>query len=109
MGAFRHAQYGDTLSDFIGRNSYTSDGAQSVDAGVYKTFTLPQKISFMVRLDAFNIFNQVRWWYPANDINTPATFGTVTQTAYGATNSGGSAPNALTAPRTLQLGFRVIY
>ena len=109
VGAFRHAQYGDTLQDFIGRNSYTSDGAQSVDAGVYKTFRMPQNISVMVRLDAFNIFNQVRWWYPANDINTAATFGNVTQTAYSATNSGGSAPNALTAPRTLQLGFRVIY
>jgi hypothetical protein len=63
----------------------------------------------MIRLDAFNVFNQVRWWYPQNDINVPAAFGTVNQTAYGATASGGSAPTALTPPRTLQLGFRFIY
>jgi hypothetical protein len=63
----------------------------------------------MVRLDCFNAFNQVRWWIPGNDINTTATFGRVTQTAYGATASGGTAPTALTPPRTFQLGVRFIY
>jgi len=62
----------------------------------------------MLRLDVFNVFNQVRWWYPVNDFNS-ATFGIVNQTAYGATASGGTAPNPLTPPRTLQLGFRFIY
>ena len=109
VGAFRHAQYGDTLESFIGRNTYRTDGSQSVDAGLAKTFALTRGTSIMVRLDCFNVFNQVRWWIPNNDINAPATFGTVTQTAYGATNSGGTAPTALTPPRTLQLGFRFIY
>ncbi len=107
--AFRHAQYGDKLEDFIGRNTYRSDGAQSVDVGLYKTFRLPANLAIMVRLDAFNVFNQVRWWYPQNDFNVPTTFGLVNQTAYGATASGGFAPNALTPPRTLQLGFRLLY
>ncbi|HEX9161236.1 MAG TPA: carboxypeptidase regulatory-like domain-containing protein [Thermoanaerobaculia bacterium] len=109
LSAFRRAQYGDTLSDFVGRNTFYSDGAQAVDAGLYKSFKLPMNVSFMVRLDCFNVFNQVRWWYPQNDINAPSTFGVVNQTAYGATASGGTAPTALTPPRTFQLGFRVIY
>jgi carboxypeptidase family protein/TonB-dependent receptor-like protein len=109
VSAFRHAQYGDTLEDFIGRNTYRADGSNSVDAGLYKSFKMPRATTLVIRLDCFNVFNQVRWWIPGNDINTPSTFGRVTQTAYGATASGGTAPTALTPPRTLQLGFRLIY
>jgi len=107
--AFRRAVYGDTLEDFVGRNTYRSDGAQSVDGGLYKTFTLPAGMGVQLRLDCFNVFNQVRWWIPGNDIAAPTTFARVTQTAYGATASGGTAPTALTPPRTLQLGIRIIY
>ncbi|HEV8658993.1 MAG TPA: hypothetical protein VGS96_10200 [Thermoanaerobaculia bacterium] len=107
--AFRHARYGDTLKDFVGRNTYRSDGEQSVDAGLYKTFTLPANLAFMIRFDVFNVFNQVRWWFPNLDFNSPTTLGTVTQSAYGVTASGGSAPTPLNAPRTMQLGFRIIY
>jgi hypothetical protein len=107
--AFRHAQYGDTLDSFIGRNTYRADGTRSVDAGLYKTFKLPAALAFMVRVDCFNVFNQARWWYPNLDINTPTSFGTVTQTAYIVTASPSSAPAALSAPRTFQLGFRIIY
>ena len=107
--AFRHAVYGDTLDSFIGRNTYRADGTQGVDFGLYKTFSLPSSLAFMLRLDCFNVFNQVRWWYPANDINTPSTFDRVTQTAYITTASPSSAPAALSPPRTWQLGFRVIY
>jgi hypothetical protein len=109
VGAFRHAVYGDTLEDFIGRNTYRTDGSASVDAGVYKSFKLPRGTGLIIRLDVFNVFNQVRWWIPGNDINSPATFAIVNQTAYGATNSGGTAPTSLTPPRTFQLGFRLIY
>ena len=109
VSAFRRAVYGDSLEDFIGRNSYRMDGTQGVDAGLYKSFALPGGTSVVLRLDCFNVFNQVRWWIPGNDINAPASFGRVTQTAYGATNSGGTAPTSLSAPRTFQLGFRVIY
>jgi hypothetical protein len=106
---FRHAQYGDTLDSFIGRNTYRTDGSQTVDAGLYKTFGLVRGTSLMLRLDCFNVLNSVRWWIPGNDINSPSTFGRVTQTAYGATVSGGAAPTALTPPRTWQLGFRLMY
>ena len=78
-------------------------------AGVYKSFRLPRGTGLIVRLDVFNVFNQVRWWIPGNDINSPTTFAIVNQTAYGATNSGGTAPTSLTPPRTFQLGFRFTY
>ncbi|HEX9458419.1 MAG TPA: carboxypeptidase regulatory-like domain-containing protein [Thermoanaerobaculia bacterium] len=109
VSAFRHAVYGDTLESFIGRNTYRADGARSIDAGLYKNFQLSRGIGVIVRLDVFNVFNQVRWWIPGNDINSPTTFGIVNQTAYGATASGGTAPTSLTPPRTFQLGFRLIY
>ncbi|MDQ6799706.1 MAG: TonB-dependent receptor [Acidobacteriota bacterium] len=109
VGAFRHAVYGDTLTSFIGRNTYRVDGAQSVDAGLYKTFTLPAALALVVRLDCFNVFNWSRWYYPSMDINNPSTFGTVTTTSYLTTSSPSSAPSALSPPRMWQLGFRIIY
>ena len=63
----------------------------------------------MIRFDVFNVFNTTRWWYPGNDISTPSTFGRVTQTAYLLTASPSNAPNALSPPRTLQLGFRLMF
>ena len=106
--AFRRAVYGDTLEDFIGRNSYRADGAQSVDVGLYKSFRIVGPPSLMVRLDCFNVFNWSRWWYPSNDI-TAATFGRVTSTAYINTATPQAAPSPLSPPRLFQLGFRFIY
>ena len=106
--AFRHATYGDTLESFIGRNTYRSDGAKSLDLGLYKSFGLPKGTSFVVRLDCFNVFNTQRWWYPSNDF-TSATFGNVTQTAYIQTASPSNAPAPLSPPRNFQLGVRFIY
>ena len=107
--AFRRAQYGDTLDDFVSRNSYRADGSQSVDAGLYKTFDLPGSLAVMLRFDVFNVFNSARWWYPGNDFNTPATFGRLTQTAYIVTASPSTAPAPLSPPRTMQFGFRIMY
>ena len=109
ISAFRRAQYGDKLEDFVGRNTYRTDGSQSIDAGIYKQFRLFAGTSLMVRLDCFNVFNWERWWYPGNDFAAPATFGRVTQTAYIQTASPSSAPSPLSPPRTFQLGFRLIY
>lgn len=109
VSAFRHAVYGDTLDSFIGRNTYRADGSSSVDLGLYKTFSVAAPLALTVRLDCFNVFNTARWWYPGNDINTPGTFGRVTQTAYINTASPSSAPAALNAPRMWQLGLRLVY
>ena len=104
--AFRHPQYGDKLTDLIGRNSYFSDGAETVDAGLYKTFKLPASVAVMLRLDVFNLFNHTNWWYPVTDFNA-ANFSVLNQTAYSATVAG--APSPLSPPRTLQFGLRLIY
>ncbi len=109
VSAFRHAVVGDQLTDFLGRNTYRADGTQSVDAGIYKSFRLIGSSSLMIRLDCFNVFNQVRWWYPGNDINTPSTFSNITQTAYITTASPSTAPAPLSPPRSFQLGLRLIY
>ena len=107
--AFRHAVYGDTLEDFIGRNTYRTDGSETLDLGLYKTFGLIGSTALMIRLDAFNVLNDVRWSYAGNDINAPGSFGRVTQTTYILSASPSAAPSPISAPRTLQLGFRFIY
>ncbi len=109
LAAFRHAQVGDTLSDFIGRNTYRTAGVRSFDAGLYKTFRVTGSTAIMVRFDVLNVFNWAQWWYPGNDINSASTWDKVTTTAYAQTASPSSAPVPLSPPRTLQLGFRFIY
>jgi hypothetical protein len=92
--AFRHPVYGDSLEDLMPRNTYYTDGKESVDMGLYKNFKLPAAMTLMVRFDVFNVFNQVTWWYPNADFNT-GTFGVVNRTNYG--------------PRSMQLGLRMLY
>ena len=93
--SFRHPQYGDTLQDLLGRNTYYTDGFEAVDLGLYKTFRVPVgNDSLMVRLDVFNVTNHVTWGFPDNNFNS-ATFGRISGTAY--------------TPRTFQLGLRYIY
>jgi len=92
--AFRHPTYGDTINDLIGRNTYYTDGVKNVDLGLYKTFQLPRGYAVMFRLDAFNVFNQVTWWYPDNNFQN-TTFMRLTATNY--------------TPRVLQAGFRFLY
>jgi len=94
--AFRRATYGDTLDDFIGRNTYYTDGFKNVDLGLYKTFTIVRGYDLMFRLDAFNVFNQVTWGYPDNNFNS-TTFMRLAGTS------------ANYNPRVLQAGFRFIY
>ncbi len=92
--AFRRAQYGDKVEDFVGRNTFFTDGAETVDAGLYKTFKFGAGTALMLRFDMFNVFNRVTWWYPVNDFAS-ANFGTLNVTNY--------------TPRTMQLGFRFMY
>lgn len=92
--AFRRAGYGDSLDDLIGRNTYYTDGAKSVDLGLYKGFRMPFGDQLLLRLDVFNVFNKTTFAFPNNDFAS-AGFGTIVATAY--------------TPRTLQLGLRYIY
>ncbi|MBK5258122.1 MAG: hypothetical protein JJE51_00885, partial [Thermoanaerobaculia bacterium] len=95
--AFRRAVYGDTTADFIGRNTFTTDGLETVDLGLYKSFRLPiGSDAVMLRLDVFNVFNHVTWSWPTNDFAS-ANFGRIT------------AVSDSYSPRTFQLGLRYIY
>lgn len=89
---FRTAQFGE--SDLVvGRNTFFGDGQATVDMGLYKTFRLPWRHTFTVRVEAYNAFNSVQYGFPTADISN-ANFGRVLTgaTAY--------------APRTLQLGLQ---
>jgi hypothetical protein len=93
--AFRRAVYGDTLEDLVGRNTFFTDGTESVDMGLYKSFRLGGLAEELVlRLDVFNVFNHTTWGFPTNDFAS-ANFGRILSTAY--------------TPRTMQLGMRLIY
>jgi len=93
-GSFRHPVYGDTLANLVGRNTYYTDGFESVDLGFYKSFRLLRSDSIMLRLDVFNVMNHVTYGFPSTDFNA-TTFGRITSTAY--------------TPRTMQFGLRYIY
>lgn len=93
-GAFRHAANGDDPSMLVGRNNYFISGQRNVDLGLYKTFPMVAGTSLMVRFDVFNVFNHVVFGFPVNDIAS-TTFGKLNTTNY--------------TPRTMQLGFRVMY
>jgi Carboxypeptidase regulatory-like domain/TonB dependent receptor/TonB-dependent Receptor Plug Domain len=94
--AFRRATPADQLSDLMGRNTYFTDGLESVDAGLYKTFRAPLGSSVVLRLDVFNVFNHVTWGIPTNDFAS-VNFGRIL-----GTNPGYN-------PRTFQLGLRYIF
>jgi hypothetical protein len=97
LNAFRRATLNDTIDDLVGRNTYISDGFESVDFGLYKTFKTPFGNDAVVfRLDVFNVFNHVTWGIPVNDINN-VNFGRILSTSVSY------------APRTYQLGLRYIY
>ena len=95
--AFRQATYGDTIEDLVPRNAFYGDGVQNVDLALSKTFNMPwDRHSMGVRIEAFNVFNQVQFNFPDTNINN-ATFGAIngTATSY--------------SPRVVQLVLRYRY
>ena len=76
--AFRPYVAGDSLDSVVGRNTFFGDGLKMMDLGLYKNFVLGGAKSFSVRVEVFNVFNAVQYAYPAVNISTPATFGTIT-------------------------------
>jgi hypothetical protein len=58
----------------VGRNQFYGPGFNKVDFSVIKRFPILERYRFTVRADVFNIFNNVNFGQPANDINS-GTFG----------------------------------
>lgn len=94
--AFRRATPRDSVDDLLGRNTYFTDGFESVDAGLYKTFRAPLGDSVVFRFDVFNVFNHTTWGFPTNDFAS-ANFGRILGT------------HVNYQPRTYQIGIRYIY
>ena len=94
LSAFRPYAVGDSLDDVVGRNTFFGDGLQILDLGLYKSFVLGGSRSVSIRAEAYNVFKAVQYAFPALNISTPATFGSIT------------GNNGLYIPRTFQLAFR---
>jgi len=89
---FRAAQFGDT-SDIIGRNTFFGDGIITTDLALMKAFRFEWGHSLVVRFEAYNAFNRVRYAFPTADLSNN-NFGRILT---GATTY---------APRALQLGLQ---
>ena len=89
---FRTAQFGES-GLVVGRNTFFGAGQATVDLGLYKTFRLPWRHTFTMRIEAYNALNKVQYGFPTSDISN-ANFGRLLT---GAT---------IYLPRTLQLGMQ---
>ncbi|MBA3640709.1 MAG: TonB-dependent receptor [Acidobacteria bacterium] len=95
--AFRGVTFGDTIDDLVPRNAFYADGLRNVDLALSKIFRLPWSgDDLSVRIEGFNVFNQVQFGFPVTDINSP-TFGALNTlaTSY--------------SPRVVQLVMRYRY
>ncbi|HEX6085023.1 MAG TPA: carboxypeptidase regulatory-like domain-containing protein [Thermoanaerobaculia bacterium] len=94
--AFRRATPDDDISDLIGRNTFYTDSREQVDLGLSKSFGIIGSSSVVLRLDVFNVFDQVTWGVPVNDFAS-TNFGRIISTH----------PDYI--PRTFQVGVRLLY
>jgi len=75
-------------------------GYRNLDAALSKRFAVGGPRNFEVRIEAFNLTNTPNFRAPARDINSPNTFGQITQTL--------STPTISTA-RTMELVFKFYF
>jgi hypothetical protein len=75
----------------VGRNTFRGPGFAQVDLSLTKSFKLGERVSAMLRVDAFNAFNRVNLSNPSLDLNS--------------TNFGKSTGQ--NAARLFQAGFRL--
>ena len=74
-GAFQHAAIG-TFGD-VGRNTMNGPAFQQWDFSAVKTIPIHENMNLQFRGEIFNIFNNVNFLLPNNDINSPG-FGQIT-------------------------------
>ena len=75
IGAFQHAAIG-TFGD-VGRNTMDGPAFQQWDFSAIKTIPIHESMNLQFRGEIFNIFNNVNFLLPNNDINSPG-FGQIT-------------------------------
>jgi hypothetical protein len=80
----------------VGRNSFYGPAFNKVDFSVIKRIPITENVRFTLRTDFFNIFNNVNFALPNNDINS-SLFGQSTATALGPAGQ----------PRIIQFAARI--
>ncbi len=88
----------------LGRNALYGPGFQTVDASLFKTTRLTERVSAQLRFEIFNLFNLVNWANPVTNFSS-GSFGLLTNT-----RNGGSAPGiGLGEPRNVQLALKLLF
>jgi hypothetical protein len=77
----------------LGRNTFRSDWGKNVDLSVFREFPVKERLTFVLRTEAFNLFNVSTFGVPINNLTNP-NFGKVTSLA-------------VQQPRELQLSLKV--
>jgi len=80
-----------------GRDAFRSAHYWDVDLSIFRQFPLGESRRFEFRAEAFNLFNNVVFDKPGNDISNASSFGKVTAVAPG------------TTARQLQFGAKIIF
>jgi hypothetical protein len=91
-GAFAvnpNGSFGETLrGEFFGPNRTT------VDMGLFKRFTFSNSLNLQFRAEFFNLLNTVNFNNPGTSVNSPATFGRITEAQ---------------DPRIMQFGLKFLF
>jgi hypothetical protein len=88
----------------LGRNAIYGPGFQSVDASLFKTTDITERVKAQFRFEVFNLFNLVNWANPVTNFSS-GSFGLLTNT-----RNGGSAPGVGPGePRNVQLALKLLF
>ena len=79
----------------LGRNVLRADSQKRFDVSVSKTTNFSERLGLQFRWEIFNIFNNVNFAIPANDLQDTTDFGKVLNTVGG--------------PRVMQFGLRFLF
>ncbi len=75
-----------------------------MDASLFKTTQITERVRAQFRFEVFNIFNLVNWANPVTNFSS-GSFGLLTNT-----RNGGSAPGVgLGEPRNVQLALKILF
>ncbi len=88
----------------LGRNKFYGPGFHTVDASLFKTTAITERVKAQFRFEVFNVFNLVNWANPVTNFSS-GSFGLLTNT-----RNGGSAPGiGLGEPRNVQLALKILF
>jgi hypothetical protein len=82
------------LDGVVRANSGTAPGYKSVDAAIFRDFTIYERVKFQFRGEATNVFNFVNLNAPGGTLSSTSSFGTITSGA---------------GMRQLQVGGRILF